>query len=359
MPGPAIDISIVVATCSRAELLCGALQSVLQQCPQEPPAQQSCQERTRPERIRPEQAFLVELIVVDDGSIDHTQAVLAQLQRDSAVPITILSGSRKGVAAARNLAAANARGTWLASFDDDQIALPGWLEALSSAAEQTGAACVGGALLLQLPSGHTPAEFGPRVRAILGEHAPGGALPDRAAPYPPGIRPATNNVLIRRALFEQLGGYDTSFTEGAEDADFFDRVASAGHTLYFQPAAQALHLIPPARLEPRSLRWTSLRIGAGDARLEQRRQPFFGPLRRAALRLAVALFRDLPQLAWATLRRNHRARLDVLCSLWYTQGLLRAIPALLLSRSDSPFLRSLNFRARNGERPELSAPDKS
>jgi GT2 family glycosyltransferase len=175
--------------------------------------------------------------------------------------------------------------------------------------------------------------------------------------YPTGVRPATNNVLMRRDLFNALGGYDTRFTEGAEDADFFDRVAAAGHRLWFEPGAEALHLIPARRLELASLRWTSLRIGAGDARLEQRKLPGFGPMRLAALRIGVALVRDLPQLALAGMRRDQRAELDVRCSLWYTEGLLRALPGILSREQDSEFLRSLNFRARNGERSVGRAKD--
>jgi GT2 family glycosyltransferase len=329
---PSIEISIVLVTCGRAGLLEGALHSLLHQ------------------RLEPSAA--VELIVVDDASTDRTPKLLAQLQRTAPIPIHIVQGASRGVAHARNLAAARAAGTWLASFDDDQLAQPGWLQALYQTARQTGAAVVGGALHLHLPPGHTVESLGPRTRAILGEH-----IPCEAGPYPAGVRPATNNVLIRRDLFQSLGGYDTTFTEGAEDADFFDRAAASGHTLSFEPAAEALHLIPPRRLDPAALRWTSLRVGAGDVRLHQRRQAVLGPLRLAALRLAVAIVRDLPQLAWATLRRDRRTRLDVLCSLWYTQGVLRAWPAFLTSRQDSAFLRSLNFRVRNGERPEATPAD--
>ncbi len=321
-----IDISVVVATCSRAELLKGALQSLLTQEMRTPAA--------------------VELVVVDDGSKDQTAEVLAQVKREARIPVRVVQGEGKGVAAARNLGVSHARGSWLASFDDDQIALPGWLEALYGTAQETGAVCVGGALHLQLPPGYTLESLGPRTRSILGEHLPG-----PAGAYPAKVRPATNNVLMRRDVFNAMGGYDTRFTEGAEDADFFDRVMAAGYRLCFEPQAQALHLIPARRLERGSLRWTSLRIGAGDARLEQRKRPGLGPVRLAALRIAVSLARDLPRLALSAARRNQRAELDVKCSLWYTEGLLRALPGILSKEQDSEFLRSLNFRARNGERP--------
>ncbi len=283
-----------------------------------------------------------ELVLVNDGSTDETPELLAYLQRTVRVPFHILQGPCAGVAAARNLAASKASGTFLASFDDDQIALPGWLASLHRTAIETGAAAVGGALHLSLPPQVPLASLGPRTRSILGEHLPF----DHSAPYLDKIRPATNNVLLRRSIYESLKGYNPDFTEGAEDADFFERVQAAGHLLYFERKAEAMHITPASRLAPSNLRWTSLRIGAGDARLHHRRRPWIGPMKLVLNRCAVALLRDLPQLPFAspTLRLNSQ------CSLWYTEGLLRALPAILLQQNTSSFLRSLNFRCRNGER---------
>ena len=331
-PGNAIDTSIILATCTRSAMLRVALASLITQTwsPQKP----------------------LEIIVVDDASTDDTPAVLAEFQHLSPIPFTILQGHGQGVAAARNLGAAHARGTWLASFDDDQIALPNWLQELRRLADSTRSSCIGGALALQLPEGHTLADFGPRARRILGEHL-FGELPTR---YDGGsMHPATNNVLIRRDLFTSLGGYDTTFTEGGEDKDLFTRAAAAGHTMWYQPYSPALHIMTPQRLSRANLHWTSLRIGACDARVYQRKQPRVAPLKLAAKRLAVTLLRDLPQLLAARFRNDHTTQLDLQCSLWYTEGLLRALPAILGNHPErSRFLRSIDFRTRNGERPTSS-----
>ncbi len=325
-----IDTSIVLATCSRACMLRGALSSLLVEA----------ESLGKP----------VEIVVVDDGSTDDTVDVLTEFQRTSAVPFIVLSGSKQGVAAARNLAAANAHGTWLASFDDDQVAQPGWLRALRATADTSGAEFIGGSLELSLPSGRNVAEFGPRARTILGENLSPAA--------PPAYRPASNNVLIRCDVFTTLGGYDRTFTEGAEDVELFDRAVAAGYHLVFEPRASAVHVTPETRLQEGNMRWTSVRIGASDARRYSRRSKA-SLLKLAIARAVVTLVRDIPRLATSVIADDRKLRLDVLCSLWYTQGLIRAAPSFLFRQEQkSAFLRSMDFRARNGERRDFTAPIK-
>ena len=78
-----------------------------------------------------------------------------------------------------------------------------------------------------------------------------------------------------------------------------------------------------------------------------------GAVKLAAVRIAVLLLRDLPTLLLARLRKSERERLEALCSRWYTEGVLRAFPELVSpEHSRQTFLRSLDFRQRNGERVE-------
>jgi GT2 family glycosyltransferase len=323
----AIDTSIVLATCSRAKMLRDALESLLVQSWAEDNA--------------------VEIVVVDDGSTDNTPELLRELQQRSPVPFIVVQGTSAGVAAARNLGGHTARGVWLASFDDDQIAQRDWLRDLHALAAQKQAACVGGALKLQLPEKRRRlGDLGPRVRKVLGEHLLGDA-PQR---YTGKLYPATNNVLMRRSVFEALGGYDVTFTEGGEDTDFFKRAQAAGNELWFQPLSAGLHVMTEQRMERSNLRWTSLRLGASDARLHRRKNAL-DLLWLVALRLTIAVWRDWPLWLLAKIRGDRREELDVLCSQWYTEGLLRAfLPILRGKEAGSAFMRSIDFRTRNGER---------
>lgn len=324
-----IEISLVMTTCSRAAMLRTALDSL---------GAQSLLERVS-----------VEFVLVDDQSTDNTAEVLEEFRRSAHVPVTILRGPRQGVAAARNLAWGAARGTWLASFDDDEIAPPEWLAALYDTAIAHNADCVGGSTRLRLPEGRTLAEVDRRARRLLGEVPASGA----AREFTTEDLPATNNVLLRRAVFEDLGGFDTHFTEGGEDTDLFQRMRDAGFRMWFAPAAQVEHHIPPQRLEPHAICMTAMRIGTVEAKLLRARRSYVGLLMNVLGRCVLALLRDLPQFLLATLRGNQVAALDARLSLCVTQGLLRALPAL--RGGNSEFLAKMDFRMRHGEREDAAS----
>jgi hypothetical protein len=95
---------------------------------------------------------------------------------------------------------------------------------------------------------------------------------------------------------------------------------------------------------------TAMRIGVVEARLRQRVQPWTGPLRHSLVRLGVALVRDLPNLCRAAMAKDGVGALDARLSLWFTAGLLRALPSLRGGRSR--FLESMDFRMRHGERKD-------
>jgi glycosyltransferase involved in cell wall biosynthesis len=74
-----------------------------------------------------------ELLVVDDASMDGTEAVLAGI---SDPRVRVFHGAGSGPCAARNLALAGARGALVVYLDDDNIMHPAWLKAVVWAFEQ-------------------------------------------------------------------------------------------------------------------------------------------------------------------------------------------------------------------------------
>src|SRR5437867_1855933 len=79
-------------------------------------------------RLKLPDGISAEVIAVDnDPASDPAHAPLA----DAAAPLPLrwLREPRRNIAYARNLAVANARGSWLAFVDDDEVVDEGWLAA--------------------------------------------------------------------------------------------------------------------------------------------------------------------------------------------------------------------------------------
>lgn len=164
----------------------------------------------------------LEVIVVDDGSTDHSVDVL----RDSGLPIQIVEQSNQGVSAARNAGVARARGRWIAFVDADDVWLPGKLAAqrrLLADHPEARMAYTGwhvwhsdepepdADLLEQLRQQHDAAQW-------LG---PSGWI------YPDLLVDCvvwTSTVLVQRELLESTGGFDVGLRIG-EDYDLWLRLS--------------------------------------------------------------------------------------------------------------------------------------
>jgi hypothetical protein len=186
------EVSVVVPTHQRAELLPRLLRSVLGQS-----------------------GVDLELIVVDDGSSDGTGELLAHCHDPR---LRVLRHERsRGVAAARNSGTEAARGRWVAWCDDDDVWAPGKLTLqLQALAQAPGARwCNGGSAYVdpalrlsrvrRCPDPQTVAEDLLRINAVTG----GGS-----------------GVLADRALVGELGGFDTTLSMYA-DWDMWARLAHA------------------------------------------------------------------------------------------------------------------------------------
>ncbi len=76
-------------------------------------------------------AASVEVIVVDDGSVDDTAAVVAGLA-DVDARIRLVAGEGRGPGSARNLGLGVARGEWVTFLDADDQVDPGYLDAVAT-----------------------------------------------------------------------------------------------------------------------------------------------------------------------------------------------------------------------------------
>jgi glycosyltransferase involved in cell wall biosynthesis len=141
----------------------------------------------------------VEVIVVDDGSTDVTGAML-RAHEDPRVHV-ITHAQSLGVAATRNHGIREARTEWIALLDDDDLWAPSKLSVQLAAARETNADFV------YCAAAHVDAD----LRVILIEAAPD---PDSLAALMLSYNamPAgSSNVIVRRSLLVELGGFDVRF----------------------------------------------------------------------------------------------------------------------------------------------------
>jgi GT2 family glycosyltransferase len=97
-------------------------------------------------------------------------------------------------------------------------------------------------------------------------------------------------VLVRRAVFEQVGGFDEGFRFNYEDVDWCRRVAAAGWSIVYLPAARVTHLWGASQQARRE--WVELQSRRGLLRYfakHGRRFELFG------LRCALLVF-DLARI---------------------------------------------------------------
>ena len=169
-----------------------------------------------------------EIILVDDGSTDGTREWLATLRAPFAV---VLNERNLGYAAANNRGAALARGEFLALLNNDLVLSPGWLEPLLAAHRSLGARAglVGNAQLDFRTGAVDHAGIALNLKGKL-EHLRTRPIPLSRLLFP--VRPvgAVTGacLLLGRALWQQLGGFDEGYVNGCEDVDLCLRALGAG-----------------------------------------------------------------------------------------------------------------------------------
>ncbi len=180
----------------------------------------------------------VEFVVVDNGSTDGTPAFLATLSGDV---VLVRNTGNLGFAAACNQGARVARGESILFLNNDTVPQPGWLRALVTAAEEENAAICGARLLY--PDGRVQHAGIAFDRRGVGYHIFNGLPKDDPAVSKrrPFQAVTAACMLVRRSLFEELGGFDEGYRNGFEDVDFCLRARQTGHRVLYAPESVVVH----------------------------------------------------------------------------------------------------------------------
>lgn len=194
----------------------------------------------------------LEAIVVDNGSGEDAMVDAAGLDAPGDLTVRVLTEAAPGGSNARNRGLREASGEIVVFADDDIDADPNWLLAMVRPfVEDPGVAGVAG---LTIPSElETPSQvwfegFGGFMRGFerrvydLAEPPPDRPL----FPFTVGDFGSGQNMAFRRAVLDELGGFDPALgtatpTHAGEDLEAMLRVLVAGYRVVYEPAAIVRH----------------------------------------------------------------------------------------------------------------------
>lgn len=207
-----VDVSIIICTRDRAGALSGTLASL--------------------KSIRSRHTW--EVILLDNGSVDNTAAVIRAAARDDGHLRYAYEG-QPGLGAARDAAWRIALGS-ICSFSDDDCYLDGGFVdgVIAAYREHHDAGCIGGRIMLFDPL-DAPITIDERHTC------------ERLEPhgYFPCGRLQGANMSFPRHVLEKIGGFDRDLGAGTlfpcEDADVIARSLWAGYPAYFDPRPVVHH----------------------------------------------------------------------------------------------------------------------
>lgn len=182
----AVEISVVIPVYNAAAYLAAAVASV-----------------------RAQKAERLEIILVNDGSVDESRAVIATLGPD----VIVIDQPNAGPSAARNRGVERARGSIIAFLDADDIWPDGRLALMRDAFEREPA--------LDVVMGRTEM-FGEGATQLDGLE-----FEDDRNGRKVQIAPVVGCALFRRRVLERVGPFDETLRR-YEDHDWFIRAREAG-----------------------------------------------------------------------------------------------------------------------------------
>ena len=263
----------------------------------------------------------VELIVVDNASRDGVPEALTCACAGDARVRLLRNGVNLGFGAAVNRGAALAQGDALLVLNPDCLVAPDTVARLRAELAQPRAGLVGAVVCAAdgRPDRNALRRDPLLARALLTLRARALGRADATAPggvHVAGPMPATcvpveavsgALMLLPKAVFEAVGGFDEGYFLHCEDLDLCRRVRDAGHAVLLAGGVRVLHAKGgSSRRRPLFVSWHKHR---GMWRWFRRfdpaaRHPLLVPLVWVGLWAHFAL--TAPRLAWSGWRARHR-----------------------------------------------------
>jgi GT2 family glycosyltransferase len=193
-----------------------------------------------------------EVLISDNGSTDHTAAVVARRAPTFPAPLSRIVEARPGKSYAVASALSVASGHIIALTDDDVNVSPGWMSELRRALADDDVALAGGPVDPRWER-TAPAWLQLAGHSRLG--APLGLLDYGSSSGPLGDRTLLGaNMAVRRSVLQQLGGYSLRLGKirgtllSGEDHELCRRIRAAGFRARYMPSARVTHWVPAGRM---------------------------------------------------------------------------------------------------------------
>lgn len=238
-------LSIIICTKNRADELKHCLRSVIDQA---------------------KEFADVEVIVVDNGSIDNTKQIVESLSKGYNFKVRYVFEPIPGICYARNRGAEESLGNIIAYIDDDIRLRNNWVANVRNHFIEKRSDCLGGKISIKL-EGTLPFKLDQDMRWFFMELDLGNQMrefqeSDRLS-YPSG-----GNMAFHKNVFDVVGGFNKNLNEyGADETEFFQRTKQAGFKAMYDPTVEVLHYIPAKRLTIRALKNKAYALGKGSATL--------------------------------------------------------------------------------------------
>lgn len=195
-----------------------------------------------------------ELLIVNNGSSDNTNAVLVAEADRGRLPLVVLQQPVPGKSRALNLALEKARGTLLVFTDDDVEPAPCWLKAYADASDSHPDFQGFAGRVLPRWLGPLPVWLETEGKFAL----PRGMINSRdfglqEMTLPSDVIPGGVNTALRREAVNRMGMFRDELGPGtavpyAEDTEFNQRLLAHGGLFHYVPEALLYHCNIPERM---------------------------------------------------------------------------------------------------------------
>jgi glycosyltransferase involved in cell wall biosynthesis len=319
------DISVIICTYNRCELLQGTIESLLSQ---------DCA------------GLRYELLIVDNHSTDATRQICEAFVARQGIALRYLFEPEQGVSFARNTGIREARAPILAFSDDDVCVSRGWLTAIKRAFDEHKEIAGVGGKVLPLWQQAAPLWLTRRHWMPLALQDYGDA-PLRVDGENP-LCLITANLALRRQVFERIGLFSPTLQRvkngigSMEDHELHTRLWNAGYQEMYIPEVVVGAVVQPERLTREyHRRWHK---GHGH---------FYALMRDPEFERSAARLFDVPAhlykqaffdvLRWSAnrLSRNRQEAYARESNLCFFIGFLQQRLATLRRSENSPVLRRL------------------